>query len=649
MQDLYKELIQLLEQDQALIIDDKLNKALIIDRALRLDASLIRLLLTHPNIKKQFFVDIDSVLVFDKVAFQRFVNAKKFLPDSYTQYKNTIGLSTDNDHYITDSREVVLVWPHKDCVLEGGQTKEDAKRNEIFYNTTLAPDEIDVLTAPKVLTNWKRYDKDGETIPTKISKADNLIIKGNNLLALHTLKEKFRGQVKLIYIDPPFNTGNDSFGYNDSFNHSTWLTFMKNRIEVAKKLLKTDGTLFINVDDIEEAYLKVLCDEIFGMSNFINVIAVKSSTPSGTKTAHKNKTIIKQKDLILAYKNGNTVNLNPQYIKRDNWDSHYSLFLEGKEGNYSLSKLVEKLKQNLILNETQKIDDVKLDDKLFKQFYLNNASNICRLQSHKNKEAEKKSRELKDEVYEHFDNGISKGLYFNGQVITPLSQGIKKVYSNQKYTNDLGMLLCDFWPDIDFQNTQNEGGVSFPTAKKPEVLIARIIELATNENDLVLDFHLGSGTTCAVAQKMNRRYIGIEQMDYGENDSVQRLKNVIAGEQSGVSKAYNWKGGGSFIYTELMQSNEQYINQIQTATTTELLLKIWDELQATAFLSYKVLPENINKEIKDFEVLSIEEQQRFLVEILDKNLLYVNKSEINDARYKVSDADKEMNKNFYTM
>jgi len=649
MQDLYKELIQLLEQDQALIIDDKLNKALIIDRALRLDASLIRLLLTHPNIKKQFFVDIDSVLVFDKVAFQRFVNAKKFLPDSYTQYKNTIGLSTDNDHYITDSREVVLVWPHKDCVLEGGQTKEDAKRNEIFYNTTLAPDEIDVLTAPKVLTNWKRYDKDGETIPTKISKADNLIIKGNNLLALHTLKEKFRGQVKLIYIDPPFNTGNDSFGYNDSFNHSTWLTFMKNRIEVAKKLLKTDGTLFINVDDIEEAYLKVLCDEIFGMSNFINVIAVKSSTPSGTKTAHKNKTIIKQKDLILAYKNGNTVNLNPQYIKRDNWDSHYSLFLEGKEGNYSLSKLVEKLKQNLILNETQKIDDVKLDDKLFKQFYLNNASNICRLQSHKNKEAEKKSRELKDEVYEHFDNGISKGLYFNGQVITPLSQGIKKVYSNQKYTNDLGMLLCDFWPDIDFQNTQNEGGVSFPTAKKPEVLIARKIELATNENDLVLDFHLGSGTTCAVAQKMNRRYIGIEQMDYGENDSVQRLKNVIAGEQSGVSKAYNWKGGGSFIYTELMQSNEQYINQIQTATTTELLLKIWDELQATAFLSYKVLPENINKEIKDFEVLSIEEQQRFLVEILDKNLLYVNKSEINDARYKVSDADKEMNKNFYTM
>lgn len=650
MQDLYKELIQLLQADQALIIDDKLNKALIIDRALKLEPTLIKLLLKHPNIKKQFFVDIEGILVFDKVAFQRFVNAKKFLPDSYTQYKNQIGLSTDNDHYITESREIVLVWPHKDCILEGGQTKEDSKRNEIFYNTTLAPDEIDVLKAPKALTNWKRFDKDGETVPTKISKSDNLIIKGNNLLALYTLKEKYRGQIKLIYIDPPFNTKNDSFKYNDSFNHSTWLTFMKNRLEVARELLREDGLIYLNIDDIEEAYLKVLCDEIFGIPNFINIIAVKSSTPSGTKTAHKDKTIIKQKDLILVYKKGISVNLNPQYTKRDNWDNHYSLFLEKNEnGEYVLNKLVDKLKQNLILNSNQKLEDVKIDDKLFKEFYLLNANSICRLQSHKSIEADKASRLLKDKVYEHFDKNISKGLYYNGQVITPLSQGIKKVYFNQKYSQDLGMLLCDFWADIDFQNTQNEGGVSFPTAKKPEVLLARIIEMATNENDIVLDYHLGSGTTCAVAQKMNRRYIGVEQMDYGQNDSVQRLKNVLAGEQSGVSKAYNWKSDGSFIYAELMQSNQIYINQIQEAKSTKELLKIWEDMQETAFISYKVLPENINNEIKSFEALNFDEQQRFLIEILDENLLYVNKSEINDEKHKVSDADKEMNNNFYSM
>src|SRR5665213_526208 len=212
MQNLYNELIDLLESFPAYIIFDDannkslINKGLVIDHALKLEPSLIKLLLTNASLRKQFFVEVEGVQVFDKVAFQRFVNTKNFLPDSYTKYKNQIGLSTDGDHYLTDSREVVLVWPYKDCVLEGGQTKEDARRDEVFYNTTLAPDEIDVLTAPKALANWKRYDKDGETQPTAITKNDNLIIKGNNLLALHTLKEKYRGQVKLIYIDPPYNT-----------------------------------------------------------------------------------------------------------------------------------------------------------------------------------------------------------------------------------------------------------------------------------------------------------------------------------------------------------------------------------------------------------------------------------------------------------
>jgi len=646
MQDLYKELIQLLEQDQALIIDDKLNKALIIDRALRLDASFIRLLLKHPNIKKQFFVDIDSVLVFDKVAFQRFVNAKKFLPDSYTQYKNTIGLSTDNDHYITDSREVVLVWPHKDCVLEGGQTKEDAKRNEIFYNTTLAPDEIDVLTAPKVLTNWKRYDKDGETIPTKISKADNLIIKGNNLLALHTLKEKFRGQVKLIYIDPPFNTGNDSFGYNDSFNHSTWLTFMKNRLEVAKELLKNDGFIFIHCDYNEDAYLKILMDEIFGKNLYISTITVKSNSISGNKTQHKDKTILKNKDSIIVFKKNIQIKINPQYSEKNDWDTHYnSILINDLEGNFQIKNLKDELINEGIIDKKYTIHSNSLNESKFYEFIFNNRNKIFRGVNSIPKELEILSLNNIDKVV-YIENGEDKMFAYNGNRLSFLSKVFKIIDGKEK----MAQLLGDLWVDIDFQNTQNEGGgVSFTNGKKPEALIRRIIDMATAEGDIVLDYHLGSGTTAAVANKMRRKYIGIEQMDYIENVSLKRLRKVIDGEQGGISKSVNWKGGGSFIYAELMQSNEQYINQIQTATTTELLLKIWDELQATAFLSYKVLPENINTEIKDFKVLSIEEQQRFLVEILDKNLLYVNKSEINDARYKVSDADKEMNKNFYTM
>lgn len=283
MQNLLDDLKELLQQDERLVVDGKLLKNKIIELALQLDPGLIKMLLTHQSIKKHFFQDVEGVMVFDKIKFQKFVSNKAFLPDSYTSFKNRIGLM-DDDEFIKENKNVVLAWPYKDCVLEGGQTKEDQKRDEVFWNEVLAPDEIDRLLEPKVLTNWKRYDKDGEQSVDNISLKDNLILKGNNLLALHSLTGIYRGKVKLIYIDPPFNTGNDSFLYNDSFNHSTWLTFMKNRLEVAKELLSDDGFMFINVDDIEEAYLKVLCDEIFDVSNFLNVIAVKSSTPSGTKT-----------------------------------------------------------------------------------------------------------------------------------------------------------------------------------------------------------------------------------------------------------------------------------------------------------------------------------------------------------------------------
>jgi len=554
----------LLKTDERLIDENnEIRGSLIRELANKLDEKLIELLLNDEKARNSFFLKIKDVYVFKHNDFKFFLDENK-IDNSYTQYENRIGLAVGSK-MLNENQDVVLNFPYKDCVLEGGQSTEEgmdtyfeynaekteyeekqSKRKEIFFNEVLARDEIDRLFEPKAFTNIKQYTQKGEEIPTSFARdengviKDNLIIKGNNLLALHSLKKQFKGQVKLIYIDPPFNTGNDSFAYNDSFNHSTWLSFMRNRLSMAKLILKEDGLIFINIDDIEEAYLKVLCDQEFGVNNFLNIIAVKSSTPSGTKTAHKDKTIIKQKDLILVYKNGERVFLNPQYTKRDNWDTHYSLILEKKEnGDYYLTKLIDKLKELNILSDSQKLEDVSIENKEFKVFYLKNSDIICRLQSHKNQEADKISRQKKDLVYEHKVDNVSKGLFYNGQVITPLSQGIKKIYFNQKFTNDLGMLLCDFWSDIDFQNTQNEGGVSFPTAKKPEFLLSRIIEMATDRNDIILDYHLGSGTTCAVAHKMGRRYIGIEQLEYGENDSVKRLLNVVAGEKSGVSKAYN--------------------------------------------------------------------------------------------------------------
>jgi adenine-specific DNA-methyltransferase len=660
---LYDTLVAQLKNENNYVTDDgELKKWVVLSKAQNFDARLIELLLENPILKEKFFIEVSGAVCFNQNLFIQFMEQKNYLNDSYTQYKNKVGL-TIGGKYMKQRNEVELVWPFKDCVLEGGQSREEDKREEIFFNETLAQDEITQLLDPKILTNAKVYDKEGEhafsgfgrdaTVNKKRSLpedtiTDNLIIKGNNLLALHSLKTEFAGKVKLIYIDPPFNTGNDSFQYNDSFNHSTWLTFMRNRLYVAKELLKDDGVIFINVDAIEEAYLKVLCDEIFKVENFLNVIAVKSSTPSGTKTAHKGKTIIKQKDLILVYRKTSSAKLNPQFSVREKWDKHYSRYLKGDDtSNFKLVSLVDILLEEEIITSKINVAALDIDNLKFKKFYLKNSERICRLQSHKNKEADRQSRIQIDKIHEHFKDGVTQGLYYNGQVITPLKQSIKKVYKNQKFVNDLGMLLCDFWWDLDFQNTQNEGGVSFPTAKKPELLLSRIIELGSDKNDIVLDFQLGSGTTNAVSMKSNRQFIGIEQLNYGQNDSIKRMQNVVNGDQSGVSKAYEWKGGGSFTHLELKKYNQTFIDQIEEAKDSEDLLTIWEQMKIKSFLNYNVDLQNQDDHIEELKSLDLKLQKEHLIELLDKNQLYVNLSSMNDKDYAISEDEKKATQDFY--
>ena len=269
-----KTLTHLLQKDQRLVVDGNLAKNKIIELALQLDAGILKLLKSSPELRKIFFVEVENILVFDKIKFQNFISNKQFLPDSFTQYKNKIGLTVDRQ-YLANSGEVVLAWPYKDCILEGGQTQEDAKRHEVFWNEILAPDEIDRLLTPKVLTNFQKYDCGKEALMTDISLNDNLIIKGNNLLSLYSLKERYQGKIKLIYIDPPYNPDSKSntFVYNNGFNESTWLTFMKNRLEVAKKLLTNDGCLIVAIDENEQAELTVLLKEIF-RNHEIHVIVV---------------------------------------------------------------------------------------------------------------------------------------------------------------------------------------------------------------------------------------------------------------------------------------------------------------------------------------------------------------------------------------
>lgn len=283
MQNLLDDLTELLQADQAFISDGAILKNAVIEAALNMDARLLGLLMQSDTIKAHFFTEVAGALVFDKVKFQDFVSNKAFLPDSYTAFKNRIGLTDGRGDYLSQSRDVVLAWPYKDCVLEGGMTKEDRGRNEVFWNTTLAPDDITRLFEPKVLTGWERWDAEavaeGNPKPVGgVSEDDNLLIKGNNLLALHSLKARFAGKVKLIYIDPPYNTGGDGFRYNDRFNHSGWLTFMLSRLEVARELLTRDGAIFITLDETETHYCKVLGDEVFGRENFVAHIAWQKRT-----------------------------------------------------------------------------------------------------------------------------------------------------------------------------------------------------------------------------------------------------------------------------------------------------------------------------------------------------------------------------------
>lgn len=299
--------------------NNELLRSKVDEDARKHDPQLISALFNNQECKETFFEDISTnngkITIFIKDKFCQVINNHSFLPDSFTAFENKIGL-TVNGNYLSRNNDVVLSFPHKDCVLEGGQTKDDQKRDEVFYNEVLAQDEITTMLEPKCFANVKRYDKehiDGET--ANEFKDDNLIIKGNNLIALSSILKRYEGKVKLIYIDPPYNTGSDSFKYNDSFNHSTWLVFMKNRLEIAKRLLSDDGAIYIQLDYHEIHYCKILMDEIFGENNFQREIIWRIGWLSGYKTNDNNW--IRNHDSILFYsKNYSHLKFNKYYISR---------------------------------------------------------------------------------------------------------------------------------------------------------------------------------------------------------------------------------------------------------------------------------------------------------------------------------------------
>ena len=634
---LYHELEQLLRMNSRYCMDDgTLLKNRIVEDALSLNPLLVKSLLGNDKMKVVFFQDVDGVMVFDKIKFQRFVSDTQFLGGSYTMYKNKIGLTDENRRFISESREVVLSWPYKDCVLEGGQTKEEAKRNEVFWNETLAPDEVNRLTEPKVFSHFKRYDKDGEHEVDHLSGNDNFIIKGNNLLALHSLKKKYEGEVKLIYIDPPYyfrkNLSTDTFKYNSNFRLSTWLTFMRDRLECAKLLLAPSGTIWIHMGDDGMHYLKMVADQVFGSEHFVGTLPRR--TRNGKSDVPFN--FSQDFDWLLVYTNvdekksvmGRTVERT--YYETDDFP--------GKPW-----RLADLTKQTTA-KERGNSYFTMVDPKTGKEYPASEKRTWC---------------VTKDTFQYHYNRGY---------IVFPDDYdflNISKPYSRKfKYEDDANGKLSSVISDCQIQqflkallyDCKNETGNDeidklfgrdeFGYAK-PENLIKTIMEVTTQEGDLVMDFFSGSGTTAAVAHKMKRHYIGCEQIDNQIELNKKRLCQVIEGEQGGVSKAVGWQGGGSFVYCELAKANAKFADEIEMAATTQQLEEIWTRMKSTDYLNYKVNIKDVDENVTSFETLSLEDQKRFLIECLDKNLLYVPLSDIDSDEYGVTDEDKRLTREFY--
>lgn len=327
MTNFYETVLTVLKSDERFVAEDgTFLRNAVYEAAMKMDKKLLWLLLVNDEIRDRFFVDVDGVKVFDKRGFAWVINNRQFLPDSYTRFKNKIGLADENGDLISNSGKVELVFPYKDCVLEGGQTKEDQKRQEIFYNETLAPDEVDRLLYPKVLCNARRYTADGVEENIIFNENDNLIIKGNNILALSSLCERYANKIQFIYIDPPYNTANDSFKYNDSFKRSTWLSFMKTRLLYAQKLLRKSGVIAIQINYKEYSYLKVLCDEVLGEENYITTVTIKTATTASFRAI--NDCPVNVSEFIVIYaKNKAIAKIKPVYVACD-YSEDYGSFIK---------------------------------------------------------------------------------------------------------------------------------------------------------------------------------------------------------------------------------------------------------------------------------------------------------------------------------
>ncbi|NHB17283.1 site-specific DNA-methyltransferase [Helicobacter pylori] len=612
------------------ILINRFTKERLVTLILTADEKLLIFMLEHENAndyKNAFFKMIANTLVFNQEALLECLEIKE-LEKSFTRFKNKIGLYLQGNPKcpIKSSELVVLNFPFKDNVLLGNAKDNNTKSNELFYHEILHKNEIDTLLSKKVLCRFEMHGE-GDLESALKDKNTNYLIKGNNLIALHSLKKKFAKQVKCIYIDPPYNTGNDSFNYNDNFNHSSWLVFMKNRLEAAREFLSDDGVIFVQCDDNEQAYLKVLMDEIFGRENFIACFVWEKTSNSLSRIRIKTEYILcYEKTKFGLIFNGDMAEegqdfpiLNEVNVKRTLQFPPNSIYFKTFKGVIKPTKF----------NKMELIDDLRIVNKT--------NSNMVRI----NAKFKWTQDKLDDEIKEG-TTFVIKSDEFSMRYIRKGDREVKAsnvfnaecgVTTNIKATSEIKVLFANSNTDL------------FSTPK-PEALISRILEISTNENDLVLDFFAGSGTTCAVAHKMKRRYIGIEQMDYIETITKERLKKVIEGEQGGISKKYDFKGGGSFVYAELKEVNLEIKKQILNANSKSECLKIFNDLNERFLKRTDNKMDEIHSE--EFQKLDLNEQKRICCNLLDSNEDYLNLGDIDEDAWEIDDSTKKYNEIFYS-
>ena len=573
---------------------------------------LVEKILTNAILNEAFTEDIAGVTILKINDIIQMLEVDEYWSNSYTRYTNKIGLSMNN-RYLDEVTDVVLDFPYKDTILKAGMSKEDVSKEdatESFLNEIVAREEIDVLLDEKILKNAKKYDKNGSSPVSEIKDTDNLIIKGNNLLALHSLKKRFAGKIKSIIIDPPYyfkkTKSSDAFNYNSNFKLSTWLVFMKNRLDVAKEMLSDEGLCIIIIGEEGYAQLKLLADNILGGDKYIGTISWRKSDNQANIGEFAKVT-----DYILIYKKS-----SGKLNKLPLTDKARKEYRYSDENGY--------FRRQILLDKTRGKYNYELTTPTGKKLYG-------------------PWMKEKEEI-ERLDN-LGKIYWTRG--------GQEQPYGKLYLQDSEGQIPNDFWDNSFGTNQRGAEEIrelfsgdrlfDFP---KPERLIYNLIKISSEEGDLVLDFFMGSGTTVAVAHKMNRQYIGIEQMDYIETVAVERLKKVIDGEQGGISQDVAWSGGSSFIYAELMDNNSTFIDIVLNSKNSEELKSIFDDMKSTLDFDFRVDLQEVAQSIWDEE---FEMQKKILVKIIDKNQLYHNYSEIDDETIKsqLSQSDYDFNKSFY--